>query len=67
MKNKKRNCLNCKKYYIEKDEEGYGYICEAEQKQEDSGDYPNKRYYQFWEYAINPEKENDCHKWNMKN
>ena len=64
----KHNCMNCKKYHIEKDEDGYGYICDAEQKQEDSDDYPGKKYYDFFQWAsCNPMEENACLKFVSQN
>lgn len=55
-------CIDCKKYHMEKDEEGYGYECDDEQKQEDSDHYRGKKYYEFWEWAHQPMDENDCPK-----
>jgi len=64
----KHRCLDCKKYHLEPDEgEGLGYICDAEQKQEDSDNYRGKKYYNFFQYAsCNPEIENDCPKFISK-
>ena len=63
----KHSCLNCKKYHIEKDEDGYNYICDAEQKQEDVDDYRGKIYHDYWQWAAcKPEEENDCPKFIAK-